>query len=120
MSGQMSQQERIARSVRLLKNEHKHVEREELARMEAVLYTFAMKFLDDQQLKEIKEEMDMTILGEMILKDGIEKGIEKGEERISRLNQKLINANRYDDLKRAAEDRAFRKKLMKELFPGEQ
>lgn len=123
MSGKMPQQERISRGVRLLKGEREYVEREELAHMEAVLYTFAMKFLDDQQLKEVKEEMDMTILGEMILKDGIEKGmkkgIEKGEERISRLNQTLINENRYDDLKRAAEDRAFRKKLMKELLPEE-
>ncbi|MDE7319923.1 MAG: hypothetical protein K2N46_09335 [Lachnospiraceae bacterium] len=83
--------------------------------MEAVLYTFAMKFLDDRQLKEIKEEMDMTILGEMILKDGME----KGGARINRLNKVLINANRYDDLKRATEDSVFQEQLMKELFPEE-
>lgn len=70
----------------------------------------------------------MTILGEMILKDGIEKGIKEGMKqgvkeggaRINRLNKMLINANRYNDLKRATEDSAFQEQLMKELFPEEQ
>ncbi len=119
MSGQMPQQERITRGIRLLKSEREHAEQEELAHMEAVLYTFAMKFLDDRQLKEIKEEMDMTILGEMILRDGMEKGMKEGGARINRLNKVLINANRYDDLKRATEDSAFQEQLMKELFPEE-
>ena len=99
--------------------------------MEAVLYTFAMKFLNKKQLKKIKEMMNMTILGEMILKDGIkkgrkegrkegiEKGIEKGEERLSRLNMQLLKEKRYTDLERAAKDRSFRKKLLKELLSEE-
>ena len=78
----------------------------------------------------------MTILGEMILQDGIEQGIEKGRKegrkegrrqgrrqgrreggaQVNHLNRILIKANRYDDLKRAAEDRAFQKQLMKELL----
>ncbi len=49
-------------------------EREELMRMESVLYTLAMKFLTTEELRNMKEMMHMTILGEMILNDGIEKG----------------------------------------------
>lgn len=116
MGGGMSQPERIRRVIVLLKGEQQNVEQKEMAQMEAVLYTFAMKFLDSRQLEKVKEMMNMTILGEMILRDGIE----KGEERLSRLNKVLIDEARYDDLKRAAEDRSFRKKLMKELFPEEQ
>jgi len=42
------------------------------------LYTLAMKFLSEDELKEIKEEMKMTVLGEMIRQDGIEIGMEAG------------------------------------------
>lgn len=37
-----------------------------------------MKFLAVPDLIEMKEMMNMTILGEMILQDGIEQGIERG------------------------------------------
>ena len=57
----------------------------------------------------------MTILGEMILQDGIE----KGEKRISHLYKILLDADRLDDLKRATNDQAFQKQLMAELLPEE-
>jgi len=44
------------------------------------LYTLAMKFLSEDELKEIKEEMKMTVLGEMIRQDGIEIGRQLGEK----------------------------------------
>ncbi len=74
MSGEMSQQERINRGMNLLRQEQGNQEREELMRMESVLYTLAMKFLTTEELRNMKEMMHMTILGEMILNDGIEKG----------------------------------------------
>ena len=125
MSGEMSQQERITRGFRLLKEERRYWEKDELVQMEAVLYVFAMKFLKTEQLKEIKEMMNMTVLGEMIMQDGIKigeaRGIRigeaRGEDSINRLNTVLIKQNRFDDLKRATEDREYQKKLMKELFP---
>ncbi len=78
MSGKISQQERISRGMKLLRQEQVNQDPEDLARMESVLYTLAMKFLTTEELRNIREMMNMTILGEMILNDGIEKGIEKG------------------------------------------
>lgn len=41
-------------------------------------------------------------------------GIEQGEDRVNRLNICLMDDNRYDDLKRAASDKAYREQLYKE------
>ncbi len=128
MSGEMPQQERIIRGFRLLKQEREHRKREELAQMEAVLYVLAAKFLKTEQLKEIKEMMNMTVLGEMIMQDGIAigeaRGIKLGEARgkdsVNRLNAVLIEQNRLDDLKRATEDRDYQRKLMTELLSGKE
>lgn len=49
-------------------------------KMEAVLYALANKFLVQSDLKQIKEVLSMTLLGEMLINDGIEKGITKGME----------------------------------------
>lgn len=95
--------------------------------MEAVLYTFAMKFLKKSQLKRLKEAMNMTILGEMIMQEGIEKGRkegirkgrEEGREYINRLNMILIGQNRFEDVKRASQDREYQQKLIREFFPEE-
>ena len=45
--------------------------------MEAVLYAFACKFLKNADLNEVKEELSMTVLGEMIWNDGLERGMEE-------------------------------------------
>ena len=45
-----------------------------------MLYVFACKFLKEEELAKVKEEIGMTILGKMLMDDGIEKGIEKGIE----------------------------------------
>ena len=77
MDGELSQQDRITKSFLLLRGERGHMDREDLARMEAVLYTLAMKFLKRAELEQLKERMNMTILGEMIMQDGIKKGREE-------------------------------------------
>lgn len=110
MGGTMPQQERITRAVTILHQERKYLNSEEQAQMEAILYTLAQKFLTTTELEKIKE---------MILQDGIEKGIEKGEKRISHLYKILLDADRLDDLKRATNDQAFQKQLMAELLPEE-
>ena len=127
MGGEMPQEERINRGMLLLRQEREHLSQEEQMQMEAVLYTLALKFLTKADLKKIKEMMNMTVLGEMILQDGIEKGLKKGikegiqagKEQINRLNQRLIDENRLDDLKRAAVDKDFQNQLLIELFPEE-
>ena len=47
--------------------------------MQSVLYALAMKVLTTEEIKQIKEMMTMTLLGQMLMEDGIEKGLEKGE-----------------------------------------
>ena len=69
--------------------------------MEAILYTFAVKFLDDDELKSIKEAVAMTKLGQMIWNDALEKGREEGEkiglERGELIGQERAS-NRYSRL----------------------
>ena len=47
----------------------------EMEKMQAVLYTFADKFLNKNELDNVKEVITMTTLGRMIFNDGVEKGI---------------------------------------------
>ena len=80
--------------------------------MEAILYTFAVKFLDDDELKSIKEAVAMTKLGQMIWNDALEKGREEGEERYSRLILLLTNKN--DLIVKIASDPQYREELYKQ------
>lgn len=54
------------------------------ADVQAMLYTFAHKFLKGKELENVKEVIKMTELGKMLhdegVQEGIEKGIEKGKE----------------------------------------
>lgn len=47
--------------------------------VEAMLYAFATKFLDGDELRQIKEAIKMTRLGEMLVQDGYESGKEAGK-----------------------------------------
>ena len=80
MSGRLPQPERIRRSLVLLRGEQENQEKSELLKMQAVLYVLAEKFLQKEELEKIREEINMTRLGQMIFDDGMEKGIEKGIE----------------------------------------
>ena len=55
----------------------------------------------------------------LIKQEGITEGIVEGEriglERINRLNQKLIEQGRFDDLTKAVSDSIYQKKLLKEF-----
>ncbi|WP_205151872.1 hypothetical protein [Mediterraneibacter glycyrrhizinilyticus] len=70
----------------------------------------------------IKEEMAMTILGQMIWDDAMEKGMEKGiekgkkeeSERCSRLILKLTEDNKTNLLIKTASDPEYRETLYKE------
>lgn len=64
-----------------------------------------MSIFEYDEEKHIKSEKALSY------KEGIEKGIERGQERLDLLNKKLLEENRIDDLKRSIEDEAFRKKL---------
>lgn len=47
----------------------------EMEKMQAILYTFADKFLNKNELDNVREVISMTTLGQMIFNDGLEKGI---------------------------------------------
>ena len=55
----------------------------ELARMQSVLYALMTKFLKEEEIRTIKEMMSMTLMGQLLMEDGIERGrvqgIEQGE-----------------------------------------
>lgn len=46
--------------------------------METILYALAVKLLDQQEQRQVKERMGMTYLGELLVADGMEKGMKKG------------------------------------------
>lgn len=80
MSGKSSIKDRILEVERIINAEKETLTKEDKQHMEAVLYTFACKFLEKTELNEIKEAFSMTVLGEMIWSDGEKTGIEKGIE----------------------------------------
>lgn len=78
MGGEMAMKERIVTGLLCLKEYGMNVEKEELRKMQAILYLFAQKFLTKEELKDVKEEFSMTILGQMLWEDGIARGKAEG------------------------------------------
>lgn len=81
MSGKMEMCERICRGMDILQREDLNIKKEDIKRMQSVLYALAIKFLKRDQLKQVKERIGMSILGQMIWEDGMEKGVEEGIEK---------------------------------------
>ena len=79
MDGESSQKERI-KSAYEITRKATMVDREEIRKIETVIYAMADKFLDAVDLESMKEEVKMTRLGQMLYNDGIAEGIEKGIE----------------------------------------
>ena len=80
MSGTMEISERICRGMDILENPGLDMKEEDVKRMQSVLYALAVKFLDRNQLMDVKEKIGMTILGQMLFEDGEKKGMERGEK----------------------------------------
>ena len=51
----------------------------------------------------------------LIKQEGIDEGKQIGVEQINRLNQRLIEQGRFDDLTKAASDKVYQEKLLKEF-----
>lgn len=118
MSGDSGQTERILKCIQILKNAETDFPKADIQKMEAILYVFAVKFLNNNDLESIKEAIAMTKLGQMIWDDAIEKGREEGErigqERYSRLIM-ILNKEKKDDLiLKIAADPEYREALYKE------
>ncbi len=122
MSGRSKQKERILQCLGILKNAEAIFSKGDIRKMEAILYIFAVKFLDDNELKSIKEAIAMTKLGQMIWNDALEKGREEGEkivlerasERYSKLILILSKENKNDLIIKIASDPEYREELYKQ------
>ena len=86
MSGKMSRKDMFKEAIRLTKSNNELT----AEKTRAVLYTLADKFLDKTELDEIKEVLRMTRLGQMLMDEGMEKGMElKETESIKKLMKNL-------------------------------
>lgn len=85
MSGKDSIAVRMKEILTLLseceKKVNEELDQEDIKKLEAIVYAFANKFLNPAELEEVVEVLKMSILGQRIFEDGVEKGIEKGIER---------------------------------------
>ena len=54
------------------------VEITDIRKIEAMLYAMADKFLELEELKELKEDIRMTRLGQMLREDGLAEGLAEG------------------------------------------
>lgn len=72
--------ERICRGMDILESPGLDMKEEDVKRMQSVQYALAVKFLDRNQLMDVKEKIGMTILGQMFFEDGEKKGMERGVE----------------------------------------
>jgi hypothetical protein len=84
------------------------------------------RYIDFSNNAELwREAGNMSGLGECVLNDGIKIDIIEGEnkgkiettERLNKLIEILMDAERYDDLKRSTKDKYFQNKLLDELVP---
>ena len=122
MSGRSKQKGRILQCLEILKNAEAIFSKSDIRKMEAILYIFAVKFMDDNELKSIKEAIAMTKLGQMIWNDALEKGREEGEkiglerasERYSKLILILSKENKNDLIIKIASDPEYREALYKQ------
>lgn len=80
MGGKSSHKERISKAYRITRNATE-VKKEDIQKIEAMIYAMADKFLDAVDLEKMKEEIAMTRLGQMIWEDGMTKGEARGEAR---------------------------------------
>lgn len=58
--------------------------KQEKEKIEAVLYAMAEKFLDSADMEDVKEMVRMTRLGQMLLEEGMEKGMEQERMQIAK------------------------------------
>lgn len=126
MKGKMPVKERVKKGFFYLEASNRMVGDEERRKMQAMLYMLAVKLLPREDLAGIKEEISMTALGQMLMDDGMKKGIEegmkkgiqegmrKGENLFAELMDRLFADSRTEEARLAAKDLAARQKLYQE------
>lgn len=90
MGGETTLKDRIKRSFEITQAS-KDIPKEEIEKIEAVIYTMAEKFLEEMDIKEVREMIKMTKLGQMLVNDGREEGRIEGEKsKLSNMIQKKL------------------------------
>lgn len=97
MGGEMGQKERILSAFSILQNTKDEKIKEDIQKIEAVIYAMADKFLDFADMEDVKEAVRMTRLGQLLLEEGIEKGMKEGI-RTGEQETKLNNARNLLDI----------------------
>ncbi len=77
MGGTLPKEDRIIKGIKAVKNSNDP----RASEIQAMLYLFASKFLDNEGKENIKEIITMTELGEMIMEEGFKRGEKSGLER---------------------------------------
>jgi len=78
MGGKLSQKERITKAFEFSRQAEKDIPKEEINKIEAVMYAMAEKFLNEVDMEEVREAVKMTKLGTMLINEGREEGREEG------------------------------------------
>ena len=118
MGGKSEIKTRILEGIKAVNREDKLISIEEAKKMEAMLYALANKLLSRADLEKIKEEVKMTILGQMLRDDFIEEGRIEGrqetQERYNRLILCLDKDGKTSLIVKAASDPQLLEKLFQE------
>ena len=101
MGGNTSIKDRIKRSLNIAQVS-KDVAKEDVDRIETVIYAMADKFLEKIELEEIWEMMKMTTLGEIILREGRLEG--KSEMLADQISKKLAKGKSIAEIADALEE----------------
>lgn len=120
MGGEISMARRFEEAFEILREEERQAENEEeLRKMQAILYAFAGKFLNGEELEAVKEVVGMTKLGELLWEEGKAagkaEGKAEGQKRVNRLIAILFEKSRNEEIRRAVMDPEYQKKLFEEF-----
>jgi hypothetical protein len=80
MSGSSPAGERIISGLKLIEKikkqpQNSDITDDDITHMQAILYALSVKLLSPKEQEKVKEELSMTALGQMLVEDGINKGI---------------------------------------------
>jgi hypothetical protein len=114
MGGRMPLADRVKAAFEIIQKA-KGVSAEDIARLEAVLYVMADKFLKREEMERIKEEIGMMKLTQMMVEMGREEGRNEGRsegvDQVNRLYRRLVDEKKYEDWERSTRDGEYQKYL---------
>ena len=117
MDGAMSQKDRV-KSAFDITRKAEGMNTEDKAKIEAMVFVMADKFLSRVEMEEIKEEIRMTKLGQMLVDLRKEEGREEGRgeeaQRYSRLIISLTDEGKEDMIIKVANDTKLREEMYRE------